>query len=115
MKELSNLKETTSSVLKEVPFTAEDMRNLYQISEAMINAEDEVAKYDAIADVFSDAMAYNAANHTEPSQNDIMLNIALVMFNYSRRAIKAISEANKKLGILYKTKRQLSEGGFDNE
>ena len=101
MKELSNLKE--------VPFTAEDMRNLYLIIEDMTNAEDDVAKYDAIADMFSDAMAYNLDNQMKPSKDDVVLHIASVMFDYSRRAITAISEANKKLGKLYETKRNSSQ------
>ena len=100
---------------KSVTLTAEEFHTLYNISESMDSAEDDVAKADAVANIFTDALEYSLEYGVMPAKRDVTLNVARVIFDYSRRAINTMMEANKHLGELYSAKRQSLEWGDGDE
>ena len=100
---------------KSVTLTAEEFRTLYNISERMDNVEDDIAKADAIADMFTEALERGLEHGIQPAKPDVTLNVARAIFDYSRRAINTMLDANEDLSDLYTTKRCALEGGEDNE
>ena len=100
---------------KSVTFTAEEFRTLFDISERMDDVEDNIAKADAIADIFTEALERDLEYGVQPAKPDVTLNVARVIFDYSRRAINTMLDANEDLSDLYSAKRCSLEGGADDE
>ena len=100
---------------KSVTFTAQDMHNLFNISENMNSAEDDMAKADAIADIFTEALERGLEHGTPPAKPDVTLHVARAIFDYSRRAINTMVDANEHLNDLYSAKYPSYMGGAENE
>ena len=101
---------------KSVTLTPDDIHTLFNISEDIDNIHDDIAKCDAIADIFTEATARLDAMGQLPREGT-MQGVANVICDYSSKANTAIGDAHRRLHEFYTQKRNESYGevGVCNE
>ena len=101
---------------KSVTLTPDDIHILYYIGEDMDDAQDNMIKCDAIADIFSEATARLDETGRLPRQG-VFQSVANVICDYSRKANDAMEDVYQRFHDFYTQKRDESygEAGGNNE
>lgn len=94
---------------KSVILTPDDIHTLFHISEDIGNIHDDIAKCDAIADIFTEATARLDETGQIP-RDGVIQGVANVISDYSYKANTAIGDAHRRLHEFYTQKRNESYG-----
>ena len=97
------------NIQKSVTFTSDDLHTLFEIGEDLDSIHDNIIKCDAIADIFTEAIARFSETGQSPKEG-VIQSVVNVIFDYSRKATDTIENTCKRFSQLYTQKRNESYG-----
>lgn len=99
-----------------VTFTSNDICRLQDVGEGIDNMQENIAKCEAVASIFTEALERCDECGTEFCGN-ILIGVANVLLDYSQKASEIGDKTRQQLSDLYSVKRDKSyvEGGDGNE
>lgn len=95
---------------KSVTFSPDDIHIMFEISEDLSGIRDNIEKYNAITDVFTEALESCKEKETSIS-NEILFGVAATLRDYSMKTVSEMSETCNKYSDLFSKKRDLCLGG----
>ena len=93
---------------KPVTLTPEELHILFEIRESLDDVQDNISKYNAVTDIFVEALSSMKANGYEPTSSSTYLWIASVLYDYSSMAGSLLSKSYNTYNNLFLEKNRLS-------
>ncbi len=99
-----------------VMFTPDDIHQLWNVGEGIDDTQENIAKCEAVASIFSEALE-RCEEYGTKFYSSILIGVANVLLDYSQKASSIVDKTRRQFGDLYNIKRNESyaEGGGCSE